>query len=171
MPRVCTICSHASRRKIDAAIVFKSNRAIASQFRVTRASVQRHKKHAAAALELASQKRELSIGESVLARLEGIYKRLTGLLDDAEKKKNHFACIGYLREARGILADICEVWRTLAPNADQRPPLPQEYIDAVCIALGVKGEFKPLIKGELPESTNGNGEIEDGEIDDLPILP
>lgn len=44
--------------------------------------------------------------------------------------------------------------------------LQEEYIAAINTALGVRGEFKPLIKGELTESTNG-----DGEVDDLDILP
>jgi hypothetical protein len=172
MPRTCTLCSHESRRKIDEAIASgTSYRKISKRFSTSPAALSRHKSHASMAIERANEKRELSIGESVLARLEGLFKRLTGLLDAAQKAKNHFACIGYLREARGILTDLCEVSRTMLPNGDQRPLLPQEYIDAICVALGVKGAFRPLIKGDLPESTNGDGAIEEDDVIDLPILP
>jgi hypothetical protein len=56
MPRVCTVCSHSLRRKIDTAIVFgKSNRTIAAHFRLKATSIQRHKKHVAAALVRATK--------------------------------------------------------------------------------------------------------------------
>ncbi len=63
MPRACTVCAHESRERIDKAIVSgKSNRTIASQFRLTRAAVQRHKKHVATALVSAATRRNETLG-------------------------------------------------------------------------------------------------------------
>jgi hypothetical protein len=143
MPRTCTICSHNSRRKIDAAIVFgKSNRAISRHpggRPTAQTAVQRHKKHVAAALERANEKRELSIGETILDRLETLYQRCLALLNSGEKGKNHSASASYVRELRSILLALHEVLKTVVPKyADQRAPLQQDYIDAVCVALGVR---------------------------------
>lgn len=145
MARTCTVCSHESRRKIDHAIVFgKSNRAIAGQFGLPRMCIQRHKKHVAEALERASEKRECSIGESILKRHEDLYQRILRLLDLAVKEKNHPACIGYLREARGTLAHLFATSKAVVPKyADQPQVLQEECIKAVRRALGIVDEFKP----------------------------
>lgn len=171
MPRTCTVCSHASRRKIDKAIVFgKSNRAIASQFHLTRASVQRHKQHVAAAIERAAEKRELSIGEQVLDRLERQYQRGEVLLASAERAKNHPACIGYLRELRGILGVFYQVAREATPQSTQWKALPEEYIAAISRALGVHGQLKPIGRPPLP---SGNAHNEESSVDSdvLDVLP
>jgi hypothetical protein len=108
-----------------------------------------YKSHVSMAIERATERREISIGESVLAHLEGLYKRTSGLLDSAEKDKNHFACIGYLREKRCILADLLEVSRTVRPNAGQRLPmqLQEEHVAAINVALGVRGEAAHQARG------------------------
>jgi hypothetical protein len=171
MPRTCTVCAHASRRKIDAAIVSgTSYRNISKRFGISPAALTRHKSHVSMALERASDRRELSIGESVLARLEGLYKRGITMLDSAEKKKNHFACIGYYRELRGILAGLYEVSRAVVPKYAEQPPMPAEYIAAIRRALGVT-EFVPLDNRALPTLPSGNGsggEVIDVEVDILP---
>jgi hypothetical protein len=148
----------------------KSNRIIASQFRVTRAAVQRHKQHVAAALERASEKREVSIGETILDRLENLYQRGLGLLNSTERAKNHSASIGYLRELRGILSGLYEVSRAVVPKYAEQPPLPPAWIAAINRALGVT-EFVPLDSRMLPSLPGGNGsggEVIDAELDILP---
>jgi hypothetical protein len=171
MSRICTVCAHASRRAIDVAIVSgKSNRIIASQFRVTRAAVQRHKQHVAAALERASEKRTVSIGESILNRLEDLYQRGLGLLNSTERAKNHSASIGYLRELRGILSGLYEVSRAVVPKYAQQPPMPAEYIAAISRALGVS-EFVPIDNRALATLPSGNGSGGDVIDVDLDILP
>ncbi len=169
MPRICSVCSHKARRKIDAAIVSgTSYRAIEGRFGASRMALCRHKRHVSMAIERASKRREVSIGESVLARLEGLYKRASRLLDSAEKARNHSASASYLRELRAILAGLYEVSRTAIPNPDQRPPMPEEYVAAINRALGVSGEFKPLIRGEGSALLPGDDE---DDVIDLPILP
>jgi hypothetical protein len=165
MPRTCTVCQHERRRRIDTAIVLgTSNRAIASQFRLTRAAVQRHKRHVAAALERASEKREISIGENILDRLEDLYQRGLRSLNLAEKTKSHRAICGYLRELRGILSGLYEVSVIVAPKPSVRP-LPPDYVGAIRRALGMHGHLIPL--GVLPGNGSGNGH----SAIDLDVLP
>jgi hypothetical protein len=138
-------------------------------------AVQRHRSHVAEALERASEKRELSIGESILDRLEELYQRGLGLLTSAERAKNHSACVGYLREIRGILAGLYEVSKSVAPKyADEPRMLPEKYIEAISQALGYTGKLTPRIEASTGGS-NGHRMIDpeilpqdDGE---LPILP
>jgi hypothetical protein len=161
MPRICTVCSHKSRVKIDKAIVFgRSNRAIASQFCVTRSAVQRHKRHVAAAIERATEKRELSIGQDILGRLEDLYRHGTRLLTKAETAKNLPAAIAALREQRGILGAVYEVAREAVPKSNVMVPS-EEYVKAVNRALGIyPGAFVPLVDG-VPTKP-GSGESSSG---------
>jgi hypothetical protein len=43
MPRPCTVCSHAARSEIDAALVTQTHRAVAKQFQIGESAVYRHK--------------------------------------------------------------------------------------------------------------------------------
>ncbi|MGC2287390.1 MAG: hypothetical protein WA542_19215 [Candidatus Acidiferrum sp.] len=153
----------------------KSNRAIAGQFRLTRGSVQRHKKHVAEALALASEKRETSIGESILDRLEDLYQRGIRALNLAERAKNHQATIGYLRELRSTLAGLYEIGKATAPIPSVRP-MPGVFVRAINEALGV-GRFIPLGSNTalLPAGnghSNGNGDsVIDVDEGELPVLP
>lgn len=185
MPRTCTVCSHKSRQKIDIAIARgDSNRVIASQFGVARASVQRHKRHAAAIIRRATEKRELTIGESVLRDLEKFKLRALKLLDVAEREKNHPACIGYFRELRAMLGAFYEVTtkeaesgRTVGPHPSPCPYCSREEyerivkevkIGAIRESLGYTGKLEPI--GRLP-SPDENEKSNKESWEDEEILP
>jgi hypothetical protein len=173
--RTCTVCQHQGRRKIDAAIVFgKSERSIAKQFRVTSAAIHRHKIHVAESLERASEKREVSIGESILDRLENLYQRGVSNLDKAEKTKSHYAICSYLRELRGILAGLYQIGVAVAPKETIKL-LPVDYIAAIRRALGV-GRLEPITEKSPALLSAGNGHNANGAMDAdfgeaLPTLP
>jgi hypothetical protein len=60
----------------------------------------------------------------------------------------------------------------MAPKySDQQQPLPEEYVAAICRALGIFGEFKPLIHdvAATRQGRNGDGAIEN--MIELPTLP
>ena len=73
-----------------------------------------------------------------------MYKRALRLLGRAEKAKNHFACIGFIRELRCILESLYEVAAEVAPRSTQVKVLPEAYVQAVNRALGISGILKPL---------------------------
>jgi hypothetical protein len=94
MPRICTICSHAQRSAIEAALVAgTSNRVIARQFHVGHDAVQRHaSEHVKQQIAQAQEAREeaqsldvvrqlLSINATTQAILAAVYK--TGKFDIA----------------------------------------------------------------------------------------
>jgi transposase len=49
--------------------------------------------------------------------------------------------------------------------------LPPEYVKAINRALGVEGEFKPLIKGELPQPRDAGGDDGSGDAIDPELFP
>ncbi|MGC1418430.1 MAG: hypothetical protein WA817_24310 [Candidatus Acidiferrum sp.] len=128
--------------------------------------------HVAQALESASQKRELNIGENILDRLENLYQRGLRSLHLAEKAKNHFAVIGYLRELRSTLAGLYEIGKATAPIPSVRP-MPGVFVRAINEALGV-GRFIPLDSNTADNAhSNGNGygDAIDADFEELPVLP
>ncbi len=72
MPRTCTICHHDEREAIDAALVSGvAHRAIANQWHVGRAAVQRHaKNHLSAALVATQADAARTRAKSILDRME-----------------------------------------------------------------------------------------------------
>jgi transposase len=49
--------------------------------------------------------------------------------------------------------------------------LPPEYVKAINRAVGVEGEFKPLIKGELPQPRDAGGDDGSGDAIDPELFP
>ena len=166
MSRTCTACSHTLRLKIDQAIALgKSNRAIASKFGLTRSAVQRHKPHVAEAIERAAEKRKLSIGKSILDRLENLYQHCQTLFDKAKAAKNFSAAVACIREQRGIVESLDKVREKMRPKRGYKP-LPKAYINAVNRALGFTGKLIPI--GTPPSQAEENGSDGESTIDILP---
>lgn len=92
MPRVCTICAHNRRSRIETAIAHQESlRSIANHFRVTHYSLRRHRDNCIP--EAVSQEREaarhlLTVGLD--AELERCFRRINKVFD---------ACDQYLRDA------------------------------------------------------------------------
>lgn len=76
----------------------------------------RHKAHVSVALAKIAEKREESIGESVLARLENLYRRGERVLDEAERSGDGRLALQAIRETREVLAGVF----TLANKAAER---------------------------------------------------
>lgn len=130
MPRVCTICGHKKRRKIDSAIATgTSYRDIAARFGVSASAIGRHREHVAGAVKRATDKREEDLGESILSRLEGLYKRGQKVLAQAEASQNLFAAVGCIRELRGILGALYELSSTAAQAGDREVKILVHYGD------------------------------------------
>jgi hypothetical protein len=86
MPRVCTICSHPDRRRIEAALVAcEPNRRIASRFGVEEISIRRHAaEHVHATLSRARDALEVSRGDELLAQIQTALAKTWALLATAE---------------------------------------------------------------------------------------
>jgi hypothetical protein len=71
----------------------------------------RHKAHVSVALAKIAQKREGSIGELIMARLEKLYQRAEKVLNDAEASGDGRLALAGIREVRETLGGILR-WRT-----------------------------------------------------------
>ena len=107
MPRTCLACSNPNRAAIDAAIVTgESLRNIAKRVSISPAGLLRHKAHASVALAKLAAKREESIGDSIIGRLEKLYRRAEKVLDEAEANSDGRLALAGIREIRETLAGI-----------------------------------------------------------------
>ena len=105
MPRVCTICTHKSRAKIDKALVARRPfRAIAGQYGVSKSAlVRHHDDHLPAALVKAQDATEAAQADALLAQVVDLRDKALDVLDTAQGSKDLRAAIGAIREARGCV--------------------------------------------------------------------
>lgn len=107
MPRTCLACSNPNRAAIDKAIATgEPLREIAGKYRISISALHRHKAHAGQAIVKASEKREESIGASIMARLEKLYHRAEKVLNDAEASRDGRLSLAAIREVRETLGGL-----------------------------------------------------------------
>lgn len=167
MPRPCTVCSHSDRDKIDRAILDgASNRAVASQYRVTSSSVDRHRReHLGVAMAAAAQRKadlEADHGDDLLGMAFRLQREALELLETAKAEGRHhlvLAAIDRLQKGTALLATLKETpaglpTRITVKWADACPhPCPE------CAAKWYENPVPPLLA--LPSGANGSGEVID----------
>lgn len=119
MPRVCTICTHAERSEIDAALVRgESFRHIAAQFRVSTTALQRHKaEHVPVLLLKSKEAQELVHADNLLDQLSDLQTTTLRLLSAAEAAKKYTPAILAVGQARQNL----ELLGKLLHQLDEHP--------------------------------------------------
>lgn len=101
MPRVCTVCSHPERRKIDKRIAEgATNREIAGQYDLTDSSVDRHKAHIADKVARYAEKAEADTSRTVLQQVSELVAITRSILDDVQGDDKRTA-LQAIRELRG----------------------------------------------------------------------
>ncbi len=105
MPRVCTICTHKKRSKINKALVERERfRTIADQFGVSKSALLRHHdNHLPTALVKAQAATEAAQADALLAQVVDLRDKALGVLDTAQGSEDLRAAIGAIREARGCV--------------------------------------------------------------------
>ncbi len=105
MPRVCTICTHKNRAKIDQALVTRRPfRDIAGQYGVSKSAlVRHHDDHLPAALVKAQDATEAAQADALLAQVVDLRDKALDVLDTAQGSEDLRAAIGAIREARGCV--------------------------------------------------------------------
>jgi hypothetical protein len=105
MPRSCTICAHAQREAIDAALVAgQPLRDMSALFRVSEDALARHKtRHLPAALALAQGAQEAAHGDDLLAQVRVLQGKALEILAKAEAAGQLNVALQGVREARGCL--------------------------------------------------------------------
>jgi transposase-like protein len=132
MARTCTVCAHAQREAIDAALVAgASYRDVAGQYGLSKSAVERHKtEHIPGALTQAHGAEEMASADTLLqkiASLEADAKRIGKAAEAAEDFRSAIAAVrelirivellarleGQLREQPTINVLVMPEWLTL----------------------------------------------------------
>ena len=105
MPRTCTVCRHAKRHEIDAALVERRPfRDIAGQHDVSKSALVRHfDDHLPAALVQAKEAIDAAHADTILEQVRDLRDRALTILDTAENSGDLRIALSAIREARGCL--------------------------------------------------------------------
>lgn len=118
MPRVCTICSHGERKRIDGALVEgMALRGIARTFRVSEDALARHRDHIPGEMVKAKDAADVAAADNLLAQLQALRNKAMALLLKAEAAGDYRTVLTGVREARACLEVLLEVEGEL----DRRP--------------------------------------------------
>ncbi len=138
MPRTCTICRHAERAAIDAALVeHRPFRAIARQFDASKdALIRHHDNHLPAELMKAKDAAEVAAADTILDQVQTLRDRALKILDTVEKDKEWRIALGAIREVRGCL----ELLGKLAGELQDAPTVnvfvSAEWLEVQAVILG-----------------------------------
>src|SRR5215216_5726333 len=105
MPQRCSVCIHPDAVLINEALVVerRSKRTVAAQYGLSDAAIQRHKEHIPKLLAEATRAQEAADADTLLDRVEGLYKRTEAILEAAEDDKEWGTALQAIRECRGNL--------------------------------------------------------------------
>jgi len=104
MARVCTVCNHQEKEKIDKLLVEgKSFRNIAERFSLSSTSVYRHKSHLNGTLIKAHEAQEITHADNLMEQISSLQSRALNILSKTEVAEDWRAATGAIREARGCL--------------------------------------------------------------------
>ena len=104
MPRVCTVCNHTERERIDKHLVGgEPLRNIAERFSLSTTSVHRHKNHLNGTLIKAKVIKEITQADNLLDQVKDLQLRALNILSKTEEVEDWRAATGAIREARGCL--------------------------------------------------------------------
>jgi hypothetical protein len=120
MPRTCTICKHAQRDELDAALVAgESFRSIAERYGTSATALHRHKaRDIPRALARVMETENLDSNANLLGQVRDLISSAHGILSEAEGRGDHRTALMAIREARGTLELLGKITGQL-----EAPPL------------------------------------------------
>lgn len=142
-PRACTVCTHAEREAIDAAIVSgEPNRRVATRYRLSEAAVRRHRdNHISAALALAAEASGMVRADDLLQQVADLQTKAYKILAKAEKAGELRTCLLAIREAARCLELQAKMIAAALALAPPEPPrVTVEAIDAEIARLNAELE-------------------------------
>jgi hypothetical protein len=96
--------------KIDSALAAgEVIRGISRDFAVSEDALSRHKAHVAGAIVKATEEREVSIGDSIMSKLETLHRRAERVLSEAEASGDGRLALAGIREIRETLGALWTV--------------------------------------------------------------
>jgi hypothetical protein len=141
--RTCTICSHDEAHAIDVAIVQQDTyRSIAERWGVSHGAIRRHRQeHLPALLARAKEAVEVAQADSLLERVEGLYKRTETILDTVEESQEWGLALSAIRECRSNLELLGRVTKELESAPTLNLTLNPEYLEVRAIIVQALGPY------------------------------
>ena len=118
MSRTCSVCGHAEREAIDAAIVAgESYRDITARFGVSGGAIGRHRAHVAGVLAEAQAAQDVARGDDLLAKVAVLEADAKRLQDTAEKGGDIRTALVAVRELVRIVEVLARLQGELQDGA------------------------------------------------------
>lgn len=142
MPRQCSICMHAEKAAIDAALVANEPyRMIAVRTGTSPAALQRHKEHLPVALTKAQEAQEVIEADDLLGSIRTLHKKSIALLEKAEGAGDIRTALMGIREARSCIELVAEMEGELNRRPQFNLYLSAEWIEVRAVLLIALGDF------------------------------
>lgn len=158
MPRSCSICTHDERHAIDVALVQRDPyRKIAEGYGLSQPALSRHtREHIPEFLARARDAVEVAEADSLLSRIEGLYKRTEAILEAAESNSEWPTALAAIRECRGNL----ELLGRITKELDERPTfnlyLSPEWLELRAVLVGAVEPY-PEARESVLRALEGGG--------------
>ncbi len=158
MPRTCTICAHDEAHAINVALVHRDPfRHIASHYGVSTGALQRHARdHLPELLVRAKDAAEVAEADSLLTRVEGLYRRTEAILEAAERGGEWGTALQAIRECRGNLELLGRVTKELQDAPTLNLYLSPEWLEMRTVIVGALESY-PDARGSVLRALEGGG--------------
>ncbi len=156
MPRTCTVCTHDEAHAINVALVHRdAYRHIASLYEVSTGALQRHARdHLPELLARAKDAVEVADADSLLDRVEGLYRRTEAILEAAETAREWGTALQAIRECRGNLELLGWVTKELQDAPTFNLYLTPEWLELRTVVVAAL-EAHPDARGSVLRALEG----------------
>jgi predicted DNA-binding protein YlxM (UPF0122 family) len=136
MPRVCTICTHEQRSRINAALLADEPlRDIAGRWSVSKSAVARHADHIPPHLAKAQQAQEIAQADNLLEQVRSHQSRALSILDRADEAGDLETALSAIREARGNLELLAKLLGELQQEGVVNVHISPEWLSIRAVIL------------------------------------
>ena len=158
MSRNCTICTHDEAHAINVALVHRDPyRHVASGYEVSTGDLQRHaREHLPELLVKAKDAVEVAEADSLLDRVEGLYKRTEAILEAAEGNSEWGTALQAIRECRGNLQLLGRVTKELQDAPTLHLHLNPEWLELRAVIVDVLEPYSE-VRGAVLRALEGVG--------------
>ncbi len=162
MPRSCSICTHADKPAINAALIANEPyRLIAERFGTSAAALTRHKaEHLPATLAKAQDAKETAHADDLLAQVKALRNKSISILTAAEKAGDLRTALLGIREARACIELLAEMEGEIHRQPVVNLHISAEWIEVRTVllrALQSHPEARTAVAAALTQVERDNG--------------
>ncbi len=162
MPRSCSICTHAERDTINAALVAnEAYRTIADRYGLSHQALMRYKaEHIPPALAKATEAKETALADDLLAQVKALRNKAINILQKAEAAGDLRTALLGIREARSCMELLAEMEGEINRNPTINILIAPEWLAVRTVlvqALQPYPEARTAVAAALTGVEHGNG--------------